>query len=57
MSEYRSMNILNYIDASGEDTVRQILSTFSCSKNHEMENFVRNNMCGPVHGSLCEERS
>lgn len=37
------MNILNHIDANEEDETRRILSTFSCSKNVEVEHFVRNN--------------
>ena len=43
MNKCKVMNILNYIDANGEDETRRILSTFSCSKNVEVEHFVRNN--------------
>ena len=35
-------NILDMIDVSGEESVRQYLSTFSCPLNQEIENFIRN---------------
>ena len=40
---YRTFNILNLIDSIGEDSVREILSGFSCPKNPEIENFVKKN--------------
>lgn len=43
MSAYRTTNILDLIDAIGEDEVTQILSDFSCPKNPEIENFVKKN--------------
>lgn len=43
MSEYKTFNILNLIDAIGEDGVNDILSGFSCPKNPEIESFVKKN--------------
>lgn len=43
MSEYRTKNILDLIDAIGEDEVNRVLSDFSCPKNPEIENFIKNN--------------
>jgi len=43
MNGYKTINILDMIDAIGEDEVNQILSDFSCSKNNEIENFVKKN--------------
>lgn len=43
MSSYQTINIFDMIDAIGEDNVKEILSDFSCPKNREIENFVRNN--------------
>lgn len=43
MSAYRTTNILDLIDAIGDDEVTQILSDFSCPKNPEIENFVKKN--------------
>ena len=43
MSAYRTTNILDLINAIGEDEVTQILSDFSCPKNPEIENFVKKN--------------
>ena len=40
---YRTFNILNLIDSIGEDSVREILSGFSCPKNPEIESFVKKN--------------
>lgn len=40
---YDVVNILDMIDAIGEDAVSAALSEFSCSKNIEIENFVRKN--------------
>lgn len=41
MTEYTAVNILDLIDTFGEDEVCSILSTFSCSRNQDMEQFVR----------------
>ena len=43
MSAYTIVNILDMIDAVGEDNVKLILSDFSCSKNVEIEDFVKKN--------------
>ncbi len=43
MSCFTAVNILDLIDAAGEDTVKNILSDFSCTKNDEIDNFIRNN--------------
>lgn len=43
MSGFTIVNILDLIDATGEDEVRNILSDFSCPKNVEIENFIRKN--------------
>ena len=43
MISYDVINILDMIDSAGEDTVSAALSKFSCSKNPEIENFVRKN--------------
>lgn len=43
MNGYNTINILDMIDAVGEDEVNQILSDFSCNKNNEIENFVKKN--------------
>lgn len=43
MMNYEVINILDMIDSVGEDTVNAVLSEFSCSRNKEIENFVRNN--------------
>ncbi len=43
MNGYTIINILDMIDAVGEDEVNQILSDFSCPKNDEIENFVKKN--------------
>ena len=42
MNEYSTVNILDMIDAIGEDALIGILSDFSCPKNREIESFVRN---------------
>lgn len=42
MSDYTTVNILDMVDAIGEDDVNQILSDFSCPKNEEIEFFVKN---------------
>ena len=43
MNGYKTINILDMIDAVGEDEVNNILSDFSCPKNDEIENFVKKN--------------
>jgi len=46
MNGYTTINILDMIDAVGEDEVNQILSDFSCSRNHE-------NQIPPRRGGFC----
>lgn len=41
MSEYVTINILDMIDAVGEEHVKRILSDFSCPKNQEIETFIK----------------
>ncbi len=41
MNAYRTINILDMIEAIGEESVNLILSDFSCPKNVEIENFIR----------------
>ena len=43
MNDYSAVNILDMIDAIGEDALTSILSNFSCPKNQEIEAFVKNN--------------
>ena len=43
MNGYTTINILDMIDAVGEDEVNRILSDFSCPKNNEIECFVKKN--------------
>lgn len=43
MMNYDVINILDMIESVGEDAVSAALSKFSCSKNLEIESFVRNN--------------
>ncbi len=43
MSNFTSVNILDMINAIGEEELQLILSDFSCPKNHEIEEFVRKN--------------
>ena len=40
---YEVINILDMIEAVGEDSVNAILSSFSCTRNKEIESFVKNN--------------
>lgn len=40
---YEAINILDMIEAVGEDAVEAALSKFSCLKNREIEKFVKNN--------------
>ena len=42
MSAFQVVNILDMIESVGEDEVKSILSEFSCQKNPEIENFVKN---------------
>lgn len=42
--EYSVVTILDYIELMGEESVPEVLSDFSCPKNKEIENFVRNNV-------------
>ena len=42
MNDYSTVNILDMIDAIGEDALSGILSDFSCPKNPEIETFVKN---------------
>ena len=46
MNTFRTINILDIIDAIGEESVNLILSDFSCPKNGEIENFVRKSAVG-----------
>lgn len=41
--DYAVVNILDYMELIGEESVVDVLSGFSCPKNKEIENFVRNN--------------
>ena len=41
-SDYITVNILDMIDAIGEDALISILSDFSCPKNLEIETFIKN---------------
>ncbi len=43
MSEYKIVNLLDLLDAVGEAQVQQLLAEFSCSKNLEIELFIRKN--------------
>ena len=43
MMNYDVINILDMIDSVGEDAVSAALSKFSCSRNLEIENFVKRN--------------
>ncbi len=43
MNCFTTINILDLIDAAGEDEVKNILSDFSCPKNDEIDNYIRNN--------------
>lgn len=43
MSNYTVTNILDLIDAIGEKELQNLLSSFSCPKNIEIETFVRKN--------------
>ena len=41
MNHYEAVNILDMLNAIGEDAVKNILSDFSCPKNFEIESFVK----------------
>ena len=41
MNTYKTINILDMIEAIGEESVNLILSDFSCPKNVEIEAFIR----------------
>lgn len=43
MSDYAVLNILDYMDVIGEDSLRAALSGFSCPKNQEIEDFMKKN--------------
>lgn len=43
MNSYAVLNILDYMDVIGEDSLRTVLSEFSCPKNPEIEEFMRRN--------------
>ena len=43
MNEYSTVNILDLMDAIGEDALTGILSSFACPINTEIETFVRKN--------------
>lgn len=43
MSNFETVNILDMIEAIGEEELQLILSDFSCTKNLEIEHFVRKN--------------
>ena len=43
MSAVTTINLLDLVDAIGEDETKNLLSDFSCSKNQEIENYVRKN--------------
>ncbi len=43
MSTFTTINILDMADAIGEEAVRALLSDYSCQKNQEIENYVKNN--------------
>ena len=43
MSNYAVMNILDFMDALGEDSLKAVLSKFSCPKNLEIQEFMQKN--------------
>lgn len=43
MNGYAVLNILDYMDVIGEDSLRAALSGFSCPKNPEIEEFMKKN--------------
>lgn len=46
MSDYVVVNILDFMDAIGEERLRVVLSQFSCPKNLEIQEFMRKNAIG-----------
>lgn len=43
MNNYAVLNILDFMDVTGEDSLRAALSEFSCPKNPEIEEFMQKN--------------
>lgn len=43
MSNYAVMNILDFMDALGEDSLKAVLSKFSCPENLEIQEFMQKN--------------
>lgn len=43
MNQFEAVNILDMVNAIGEDAVKAVLSDFSCPKNMEIECFVKQN--------------
>ena len=43
VSNYAVMNILDFMDALGEDSLKAVLSKFSCPKNLEIQEFMQKN--------------
>lgn len=43
MSNYAVINILDFMDALGEDSLKAVLSKFSCPKNLEIQEFMQKN--------------
>jgi hypothetical protein len=43
MGHYEIVNMLDMLDAVGEEEVKKLLSNFSCPINNEIENYVKNN--------------
>ena len=43
MNQFEAVNILDMVNAIGEDAVKAFLSDFSCPKNLEVEGFVKQN--------------
>ena len=39
--KFTCVNILNFINSFGEDSVQRVLSEFSCPLNSEIEGFVQ----------------
>ena len=42
MSNFKTVNIFDMIEAIGEDKLNSILSDYSCPQNPEIEDFVKN---------------
>mgnify|MGYP001363576073 FL=1 len=43
MSSVTTINLLDLVDAIGEEETKNLLSDFSCSKNQEIEKYVQIN--------------